>query len=83
MSLNYELGSQLYHARISHGYTQAQVSEAVGISTRWYLKLEKGLKFPSGITFLRLKLFLDLDLEALREYAGLLEPINASRGAYV
>ena len=83
MSLNYVFSSKLYHARTQQGYTQAQVAEAVGVSLRWYVKLEKGIKFPNGVILIRLVLLLGLELEPLRKYAGLLEPGTARRGAYV
>ena len=42
MGISSDFGRAVYHARKALGLTQAEVAERVGVSTRWYQRLEKG-----------------------------------------
>ena len=61
----------MYAARDAKKLTQSQVAEAVSISVRWYQKVEAGLRLPSTIPAIKLMLFLNIDIEELREASGL------------
>ena len=61
-SIKYIFSSAVFHSRDNLGFTQQQVAEAVNISVRWYQRIEKGERFPNSIVFLRIVLFLDIDL---------------------
>ena len=76
MPINSKLSSLIYDARIKHGYTQKQVADAVSVSVRWYQRIEKGERIPSSIVLLRLILFLDIDVESLREEVDLCVPVS-------
>ena len=71
-----KFSSIVYHSRINLGYTQKEVAEAISVTVRWYQRVEKGEKFPGGIALLRLLLFLNIDIEELREEVGLVVPIR-------
>ncbi len=74
-----KFASSVLKSRLSLGYTQSQVAEAVSVSVRWYQKVESGKKFPGSITLVRLVLFLHIDLEDLREEANLVVPVRSVR----
>lgn len=46
------------------------------VSVRWYQRIEKGERIPSSIVLLRLILFLDIDVESLREEVDLCVPVS-------
>ena len=71
MTLTMKFAEVLYNARDKKKLTQSQVAEAVSISVRWYQKVEAGLRLPSTIPAIKLMLFLDIDIEELREASGL------------
>lgn len=50
--LHKEIGQRLKAARISHGYTQEQIAEKLGINTAYYGKVERGI---SGLTILNIR----------------------------
>lgn len=77
MKMTSQFASELLKSRTNLGYTQNEVAEAVSVSVRWYQKVESGRKFPGAITLVRLVLFLHIDLEELREEAGLIVPIRS------
>lgn len=77
MKMASKFGSSMLRARTALGYTQREVAEAVSVSVRWYQKVESGRGIPSGITTIRIVLFLHLDLEDIREEAGLIEPVSS------
>lgn len=80
MRMAAKLADELFTARIKLGYTQDEVAEAVSISTRWYQKIESGKTLPGAKTLVRLVLFLDIDIERLREEAGLIVLIRSVQG---
>lgn len=79
MDMTSKFASSVLKSRLSLGYTQSQVAEAVSVSVRWYQKVESGKKFPGSITLVRLVLFLHIDLEDLREEANLVVPVRSVR----
>lgn len=79
MKIASKFASLLLKARTYFGYTQEHVAESVSISVRWYQKIESGSKFPSAIVLIRLVLFLKIDIEDLREEAGLSVPLHSVR----
>ena len=79
MKMKMKFATALHRARTELGYTQDEVAEAVSVSVRWYQKIESGRKFPGAVTFVRLVLFLHIDVEELRDVAGLVEPPRSSQ----
>ena len=71
MTLTMKFAEVLYAARDAKKLTQSQVAEAISISVRWYQKVEAGLRLPSTIPAIKLMLFLDIDIEELREASRL------------
>lgn len=77
MSLKFAFGHAAYNARSNFGWTQEEVAEAIGISVRWYQKIEKGEYLPSATVMLRLIILLEINTAQFNEkvginYAGLL-----------
>lgn len=77
MKMTSKFASELFKSRTELGYTQDEVAQAVSVSVRWYQKVESGRKLPGSKTLIRLVLFLHVDLEELREEAGLIVPIRS------
>ena len=77
MKLKSKFASAVLNARKELGYTQHEVAEAVSVTSRWYQKIEAGMKLPGSLTLLRLILFLYLDVENFREEAGLVVPVSS------
>lgn len=77
MKIASKFASLLFEARTSFGYTQDHVAEGVSISVRWYQKIESGRNLPGSLILIRLVLFLDIDMEKLREEAGLIVPLHS------
>lgn len=77
MSLKLKFSGALLEARQEQNLTQAQVAAELGISVRWYQKIESGRKFPSGQLLLHLILYLNIDIEKLREECGFNVPVPA------
>ena len=77
MEMTSRFANSAFNARKSLGYTQNEVAEAVSVSVRWYQKVESGKKLPGSVTLIRLILFLHIDVEDLREEAGLIVPIRS------
>jgi len=67
-SINLKLAKTIYFAREKAGYTQKEVAQAVSVSLRFYQRVEKGEKLPGAIVFLKLLLYLNIDVESFREY---------------
>lgn len=65
MSIEFKFSSCIYRKRIEEGYTQAQVAEAIDVTTRSYQNYEKGDRLPKTIIFLRLVKLLDIDVSDL------------------
>lgn len=65
MSIEFKFSSCIYRKRIEAGYTQAQVAEAIGVTTRSYQNYEKGSRLPKTIVFLSLVKLLDIDVSDL------------------
>ena len=47
MSVRLRFASALFAARTEHRLTQEKTAELLGISTRWYQKIEKGISEPN------------------------------------
>ncbi len=47
MSVRLRFASALYAARTKQQLTQEKTAELLGISTRWYQKIEKGVSEPN------------------------------------
>lgn len=65
--------------RLAKGYTQEQAAEAVSKTLRWYQMVEKGLQAPGREMVIRLEILFDLDVQSLREKAGLITPALSTR----
>lgn len=72
MTIRFKFAREAYKARMREGLTQAQVAEAVGISVRWYQRIESGARFPGSVLLIRLILLLHIDVELFREEVGLI-----------
>ncbi len=59
-----EIGKKIRITRNDKGMTQEQLAEAVGISTNYLSKIERGLNSPSAENFLKIIQILSLPLEA-------------------
>ena len=59
------IGSRVRAARERHGWTQEQLAEAVGVGAEMLGRYERGLQFPSHVTFLRLTQSLGVSTDAL------------------
>lgn len=79
MPLKSAFAERIHDARKGFGYTQAQVAEAVSISTRWYQQIERGRFLPETTVMIRLLIVLELDPEEFREEVGLGEEIYILR----
>lgn len=82
MTFETAFAKAILKARKEQGYTQSEVAEAVSVTVRWYQKLESGRRLPGTLTALRLILFLQLDVEELREAVGLVVPISSGRRSH-
>ena len=60
-SFSHAFAAELLNARTRKGYTQEQISYMLGISTRWYQKLEKGESEPNLLTAICLIDCLEID----------------------
>ena len=67
MSIKHRFASAIYHARTEKALTQAKVAEAVGVSTRWYQRIEKGERLPATVLALKIIAFLEIDGKMLKE----------------
>lgn len=47
MTVKFKFGSALFAARSAHRLTQAKAAEKLGISVRWYQRVEKGESEPN------------------------------------
>lgn len=83
MKMRSKFSSIILRSRTEQGYTQGEVAEAISISVRWYQKVESGKRFPGSITLIRLILFLHIDVEELREEAGLVVPVRSVQRDFV
>jgi len=77
MEMTSKFACAIWKARTALGYTQGEVAETISVSLRWYQKLESGRKLPGSVTLIRLILFLHLDVEDLREEAGIIVPVRS------
>ena len=71
MTLKAAFASKIREARKTYGYTQAQVAEAVFISTRWYQQVERGAFLPGSAVMLRLLILFELNPSDFRAEVGL------------
>ena len=65
MEISWEFGRALYYARTARGLTQKQAAGTIGISTRWYQKLEKGDANPGFRICIQAAKALGLDLNRI------------------
>lgn len=62
---------EVFHGRSQSGWTQQVVADRVGVSLRWYQKIEKGEVLPSFFVGICLMWFFGITLEVLvREVFG-------------
>ena len=71
MSLKYKLSGIMLNTRRKHNLTQSETAAALGVSTRWYQKLEAGKKFPGGKLLLKIIIFFDIDIKVFKEECGI------------
>ena len=67
-TLKFKFANAILNSRIKHGYTQQQVAEAT-----WYQRIEHGERLPNTIIFLRIALFLNIDIKEFQDVIGLSE----------
>jgi transcriptional regulator with XRE-family HTH domain len=59
------LGRELRSARLSRGWTQAEVAERVGVAVEVYGRLERGMAVPRASTLVRLASVLEVSTDVL------------------
>lgn len=62
MLIRFKFSSALHNARNSLNMTQAQAAELLGISIRWYQKIESGTSNPNLELMCKLSKYFSLDL---------------------
>lgn len=75
MNLKFKFASLILNARLDKGLTQHEVSEAIGVSTRWLQRIETAERLPGNLTMLKLILFFKINPEELREVVEINERI--------
>lgn len=65
MGIKKELGKQIKKLRVSHGYTQEELSEKIDISQRALSSIELGNNFATAETIDKLLKVLDVTIEEL------------------
>ncbi len=78
MDVKYKLATLILSARLDAKLTQSETAEAIGVSTRWFQRLEAGEKLPGSLTLLRLLLFFEIDPEKLREEVELFDFVSSN-----
>lgn len=79
MELPKKFASLVLDARERRGLTQSEVAELVGISPRWFQKIESGASLPGTAVAIRLMLALAIDVKELRREAGFGESVQNDR----
>ena len=67
MSVLSRFSKSIYEKKKKKGLTQQQVADAVSISVRWYQYIEKESARPSAEVMLKIMMYLDIDIDSLRE----------------
>ena len=67
MSLAGNFSREIYVSRKTLGLTQEKAAELLGISLRWYQKIENGKVLPSSELVLRIIAYFGIDGTKLRE----------------
>jgi len=65
MSYEYNFSLAIFYSRKQKGLTQEQAAEKLGISKRWYQRIEKGEKLPSPSLLLKIIAELEIDSKSL------------------
>ena len=71
MYISAYFGSEAWRARRDKGWTQEEVAERAGISTRWYQQIECGVVNATFAVCVRIARVLGLDLNQLCTLAGI------------
>jgi transcriptional regulator with XRE-family HTH domain len=72
--LRRELGRRVRAAREAHGWSQEELAETIGVGAEMLSRYERGVKFPSHVTLVRLARALGSSTDAL---------LGLDRGYYV
>ena len=67
MSLAGNFSREVYYSRILLKLTQEKVAELLGISVRWYQKIESGKVLPSTKLALKIIAFFEIDGSKLKD----------------
>ena len=67
MSVRLRFASALFAARTEHHLTQEKTAELLGISTRWYQKIEKGTSEPNLTLICNIQKWFGLNLAKCAE----------------
>jgi transcriptional regulator with XRE-family HTH domain len=64
-SLKQTLGTKIRSFRVSFGWSQDELAEAIGVGTEMLRRYERGSKFPSHLTLIRLAKTLGSSVDVL------------------
>ena len=67
MSYKYNFSLAVFNSRKEKGFTQEQAAEKLGISKRWFQKIEKGEKLPSPALLLKIIAVLEIDVRSISQ----------------
>ena len=65
MSYKYNFSLAVFKSRKEKGFTQEQAAEKLGISKRWFQKIEKGEKLPSPTLLLKIITVFEIDVRSI------------------
>ena len=76
---NHAFASAICKARQEYGLTQEETAEIIGVSSRWYQKIEAGTGKPNLQHTLHLMALFDLDPKILAKETGLTLPKRSGK----
>jgi transcriptional regulator with XRE-family HTH domain len=79
-SLKQTLGAQIRALRQGFGWSQDELAESIGVGTEMLRRYERGSKFPSHLTLIRLSKTLNTSIDVLLGIDRPAEPTWLARG---
>lgn len=64
---NKRFAKEICRSRNKKGYTQSAVAEMLGMSLRWYQRIEKGENLPGTENFIKLLILPEVNVDVLKE----------------
>lgn len=65
MSYKFDFSLAVFTSRKEKGFTQEEIAEKLGISKRWFQKIEKGERLPSPTLLLKMIDLLEIDARSI------------------